>query len=64
MRDDHRFQRILLDCASGRPWRETFAGRPAYRHAPGPVLVRAVGLGQAVLDGRADLAALNRASLA
>lgn len=59
---DHCFARILLDHACGRPWREVIQA-PAWRNAPAPVLQNAVKLGQAVLDGRADLWALNRQSL-
>ena len=64
VRHDHCFQRILLDHACGGPWYGAFEGRPAYRHAPEETLARATALGQAVLEGRADIAALNRASLA
>ena len=44
-------------------WYNRIAGRPATRHAPDDVLRRAVDLGEDVLAGREDLAALNRASL-
>ena len=60
---DHCFQRILLDHACGARWYDVIAGRPAYAHAPAPILTRATQLGQAVLEGREDLAALNRQSL-
>ena len=60
---DHCFARILLDNACGRPWREV-AGPPAWRLMPAPILAVAVTLGEAVLEGRADLAALDRRSLA
>ncbi len=60
---DHCFQRILLDNAVGRCWYDAIAGRPAYAHAPPDVLVRAIGLGEAVLRDEADLRALNRRSL-
>ncbi|KLE35845.1 hypothetical protein [Aurantiacibacter luteus] len=62
VRFDHCFQRILLDNAVGRPWREVIAA-PAYREAPDEVLAQAVALGEAALAGSADLAALNRRSL-
>ena len=59
---DHCFARILLDHACARPWREVIQA-PAWRNAPAPILARAVRLGEAVLDGRADLWQLNRQSL-
>ena len=61
---DHCFQRILLDHACGGRWYDHIAARPAYRHAGDDVLERAVALAQAVIAGTADLAALNRRSLA
>ena len=63
VRFDHCFQRILLDNATDGVWYDAIRGRPAYRHASGAVLARAVALGEAALAGEADLAALNRASL-
>lgn len=59
---DHCFARILLDNACGWPWRET-SRPPAWANMPAARLAEAVALGEAVLDGRADLAALNRRSL-
>lgn len=64
MRADHCFQRILLDQACGGRWYDHIAGRPAYAHADDTVLARAVTLAEAVRDGIADLAAMNRQSLA
>ena len=64
VRLDHCFQRILLDHATGGVWYDAIGRRPAYRHAPEDVLARAVRAGEAVLRGEADLAVLNRASLA
>ena len=61
---DHCFQRILLDAACGGQWYEHVAGRPAYRRCAPDLLARAVALAEAALEGRADLHALNRASLA
>lgn len=61
--DDHCFQRILLDNAAGQVWYDVIEGRPAYRHAPEELLRRAVSLGEAALEDRADLPALNRESL-
>jgi hypothetical protein len=63
VRFDHCFQRILLDNATGGVWYDAIPRRPAYRHAPDDVLRAAVDLGRAVLEGRADLGALNRHSL-
>ena len=61
---DHCFQRILLDVATCGVWYDAVAGRPAYRHVDAEALVRAVALGEAVVAGTADLAALNQQSLA
>lgn len=61
---DHCFQRILLDHAFGGVWYDHVARRPAYAHADAAALEKAVALGEAALAGRADLAALNRQSLA
>jgi hypothetical protein len=63
VRLDHCFARILLDNACGRPWREAVSA-PAWRNAPARVLAAASTLGERVLQGEADLAALNRRSLA
>ena len=62
VRFDHCFQRILLDNACGKPWREAIDA-PAYRHAPDAVLQQAISLGEAALAGQADLGGLNRRSL-
>lgn len=64
VRNDHCFQRILLDAAVGGVWYDAIPKRPAYAHADNALLTRAVELGDAVIDGRADLSALNRQSLA
>jgi hypothetical protein len=60
---DHCFARILLDTACGRPWREVVTP-PAWRNMPADRLGQAIATGEAVLAGTADLAALNRQSLA
>ncbi|VXC64564.1 GCN5-related N-acetyltransferase [Sphingomonas sp. 8AM] len=60
---DHCFQRILLDHACGGCWYDHIARRPAYAHAPDPILDAAIALGEAVANGAADLAALNNTSL-
>ncbi|MEG3163061.1 GCN5-related N-acetyltransferase [Sphingomonas sp. PB2P19] len=64
VRADHCFQRILLDNACGGVWYDHIVGRPAYRHAPPETLAAAIALGEAVIAGTADLATLNRRSLA
>ncbi|WP_375273212.1 GCN5-related N-acetyltransferase [Sphingomonas sp.] len=64
VRNDHCFQRILLDAAVGGCWYDAIPQRPAYRHAEATLLARAIDLGEAVVAGEADLAALNRQSLA
>jgi hypothetical protein len=61
---DHCFQRILLDAAVGGVWYTAVARRPAYRHIDVALLGEAVRLGQAAAAGSADLAMLNRQSLA
>ena len=62
VRFDHCFQRILLDNACGKPWREAIPP-PAYRNASDDLLADAIALGEAALAGDADLADLNRRSL-
>ena len=62
VRRDHCFQRILFDHATQRPWRDSIAA-PAWRNAPDAVLTAAIALGEAVVAGEADLAALNHRSL-
>ena len=64
VRSDHCFQRILLDNATSGEWYDAILQRPAYRHADAAVLACAIDLGEAVIAGSADLAALNRQSLA
>ncbi|MCU6452744.1 GCN5-related N-acetyltransferase [Sphingomonas sp. A2-49] len=64
VRADHCFQRILLDTAVGGVWYDAIAGRPAYSHAPPAVLAAAVALARAAAAGTADVADLNRRSLA
>jgi hypothetical protein len=63
VRNDHCFQRILLDNACGGRWYDRIIGRPAYRHADPTTLAEAVILARALEAGEADLFALNRASL-
>ena len=63
VRFDHCFQRILLDNAVGAKWTTAIAS-PAYRNAPASILAKATALGTDCVAGRADLADLNRRSLA
>ena len=62
VRFDHCFARILLDCVHDRPWREVVKP-PAWRNADPERLREAIGLGEAVLAGEADLSRLNNRSL-
>ena len=62
IRFDHCFARVLLDNAHDGPWRD-FVEPPAWRNTPAPKLAAAIDLGRKVLDGRADLRALNDRSL-
>ncbi|WP_019515913.1 hypothetical protein [Sphingomonas sp. Mn802worker] len=64
VRNDHCFQRILLDTAVGGVWYAAIPKRPAYAHADTALLTSAVELGEAVIAGEADLVILNRQSLA
>ena len=63
VRLDHCFARILLDHACGGPWRDQIRP-PAHANTPLDQLEVAIALGEAVLAGDADLALLNRRSLA
>lgn len=60
---DHCFARILLDNTCGGPWRESVPA-PAWANLSPSRLDAAMGLGEAVLAGQADLGWLNRRSLA
>ena len=63
IRNDHCFQRVLLDAACGGRWLDHVTGRPAYKMIDDDRLATAVSLAQAVASRSADLAALNRQSL-
>ena len=63
IRNDHCFQRVLLDNACGGTWYAYISKRPAYRRADAATLERAIALGEAVLAGSADLGELNDQSL-
>lgn len=62
IRLDHCFGRVILDTVYDRPWRDALAS-PAWRTIDGPALHAAITLAQDIVDGRADLTALNRRSL-
>lgn len=64
IRNDHCFQRVLLDAACGGRWLDHVEGRPAYKAIDETRLATAVTLARAVASGTADLAGLNRQSLA
>lgn len=64
IRNDHCFQRVLLDAVFGNVWYSYVAARPAYRALSDAELARAVGLAEVVEQGVADLPGLNSASLA
>ena len=63
IRNDHCFQRVLLDAACGGRWYDHIAGRPAYRAASDETLEAAVKAAEAVLQGSSDLKSLNAQSL-
>ena len=60
--NDHCFQRIVLDNLCGGVWYDHL-DRPAYRHLSAGQARAAVRLCEGIMDGVADLAALNRNSL-
>lgn len=60
--NDHCFQRIVLDTVCGGVWYDQIA-RPAYKNMTSLQAADAVALREAILDGSADLVALNRQSL-
>ena len=63
IRNDHCFQRVLLDAACGGRWYDHIEGRPAYRRASDTIPTSAVSLAEQATDGRADVAVLNWQSL-
>lgn len=62
VRNDHCFQRIVLDTICGGIWYDHIA-RPAYKHLSLDKARRAVHLCEGVISGDADLVALNHQSL-
>lgn len=63
IRADHCFARVILDSVCGRPWRDVIAA-PAWRNIDADTLTRAIAVALAILDGSADLHALDAQSLA
>jgi hypothetical protein len=63
VRNDHCFQRIVLDTVCGGIWHDHIA-RPAYKHLNRAQARRAVELCEQIIAGHVDLVALNRQSLA
>ena len=62
VRNDHCFQRIVLDAISGGIWYDHIS-RPAYKHLNFDQAQRAVQLCEEIISGNADLARLNLNSL-
>lgn len=62
VRNDHCFQRIVLDAICGGTWYDHIA-RPAYKHLTRYQALQAVKLCDAIISGDADLTQLNRQSL-
>lgn len=62
VRNDHCFQRIVLDAVCNGVWYDYIA-RPAYKHLSAAQALRAVQLCEDIISGRADLADLNWKSL-
>lgn len=62
VRNDHCFQRIVLDTIFGGVWYDHLA-RPAYRHFSQAQAEQAVRLCEQIIAGKADLHTLNNQSL-
>ena len=62
VREDHCFQRIVLDTICGGAWYDHL-DRPAYKHLTKEQAQRAVELCKDIIEGRADLKQLNQQSL-
>ena len=62
VRENHCFQRIVLDTICGGVWYE-YLDRPAYKHLTNDQAQRAIKLCQAIEEGHADLQQLNQQSL-
>lgn len=62
VRNDHCFQRIVLDTLCGGVWYDHIT-RPAYKHLTRAQAAQAVRLCDDIISGDADLALLNHQSL-
>ena len=62
VRNDHCFQRIVLDVICGGTWYNHIA-RPAYKHLTRDQAAQAVTLCDRIISGDEDLIQLNRQSL-
>ena len=62
VREDHCFQRIVLDTICSGVWYEQLT-RPAYKHLTNDQALRAVKLCQDIVEERVDLKQLNQQSL-
>lgn len=62
VREDHCFQRIVLNTSCGGVWYNHLS-RPAYKHLTNDQAQRAVNLCQSIVAGQADLHELNQQSL-
>jgi len=62
VRNDHCFQRIILDTLCGGIWYDHLP-RPAYKHLSREQALQAVNLCNDIIAGTVDLVALNRQSL-
>ena len=62
VREDHCFQRIVLDTICGGVWYEHL-DRPAYKNLTPDQAQRAIALCREIAEGRADLCQLNNQSL-
>ena len=62
VRNDHCFQRIILDTLFGGIWYDHLP-RPAYKHLSHEQALQAVNLCNDIIAGTVDLVALNRQSL-
>jgi hypothetical protein len=63
VRNDHCFQRIVLDTICGGVWYDHIA-RPAFKHLNHTQTTRAVRLCEQIIADKMDLAVLNQQSLA
>ena len=62
VRNDHCFQRIVLDTICGGVWYDHIP-RPAYQHLDETEAMRAVLLCEQIISGETDLSLLNRRSM-